>query len=399
MVTGESVIYAAGWVQIADDFNKEEAMKKIAKIQNRKRSGDAVSRRLALQALGFSVLSPLTADAELMEEFQAEKSSAHTRFLFVTDTHYLAQKENPTLMDEASAAVCRRLVQTMNQLAGTEIPQYAGGGLVDGIQGVIHGGDLIDSGDKRGKLYDQMSKTEFQRFETDFGLTGRDGLLQYPVYEIHGNHDGPQGDTIAVDGIKRRNKQRLGLGHRSTNGLHYSWDWGNVHFVNLGIVVGESGNDLQRRRYHPLGSLRFLKKDLKRMDDPDRPIVITHHIDIARYCLPYQSDEERFLKMEWHPQDVQSYYQAVQEHRVIAGLFGHTHARNVYGWDGTKSRQPFDKSRIDLFNGDNASHFAGQKQAFLYMDIGPKRMIVREIATSDAWRNYRWSDQVWGKTI
>ena len=25
----------------------------------------------------------------------------------------------------------------------------------------------------------------------------------------------------------------------SESGLHYSWDWGHVHFVNLGIVVGE----------------------------------------------------------------------------------------------------------------------------------------------------------------
>ena len=36
-----------------------------------------------------------------------------------------------------------------------------------------------------------------------------------------------------------RSQRRTGLKNVSPNGLHYSWDWAGVHFIALGIVVGE----------------------------------------------------------------------------------------------------------------------------------------------------------------
>ena len=357
------------------------------------------TRRASLQKLcrfmAPTLLSPLA-----IRKLAAQPRSSHpgrdaVRFFFVTDTHYLAQKESPDQMDGTSASICRRLVETLNQLDGQTIPDHAGGGQVGEVRGVIHGGDVVDSADKRGPVYDRMSATEFAAFQRDYGLTGQDGLLHYPVYEVYGNHDGPHGDTLVIEGIKARNRRRPGLAHVSDNGLHYSWDWGGVHLINLGIVVGQSGPNLQRRRYAPMDSLDFLRQDLARLSDQRQPIVLTQHIDVTRHSHPYTQDEERFLNMEWHPQDVQAFYQTIRPYHVLGDFFGHTHVRNVYGWNGSQQRQPSGDAAVTVFNGDNASHFSGDKQAFFYVEIQNAKMLVREVITSDGWNTFQWSPQVW----
>lgn len=363
------------------------------------RSGPLVSRRSALRTLGAAAAAPLWAGRSSFAGLPAAAPDA-VRFFFVTDTHYLARRDAPSEMDETSAGVCRRLVETLNALPGEAIPAHAGGGTVGVIRGVLHGGDVVDSADKRGEPYRAMQVTELAAFERDYGLTGGDGLLRYPVYEVHGNHDGPRGDTPVVDGIRRRNKNRVGLANVSANGLHYSWDWGRVHFVNLGIVVGEEREGLQRRRYAPLDSLAFLRDDLREtVGDSGRPVVVTHHVDAARYAVPYQRDEERFLNMEWHPQDVGSFFDAIRPYNVVADLFGHTHVRDVYGWEGGTQKLPFTEGGVDLFNGDNGSHFGGGAQAFLYFEISGSELTVREVKTTDGWRTREWSDRVWAKAI
>jgi hypothetical protein len=191
-----------------------------------------------------------------------DAASLPVAFFLVADTHYLANKDEPELLDQKSRDVTSRLIDTLNRLPGATIPETAGGGMVAIPRGVIHAGDLIDSGDKNGKVLEQMQATEWKGFVADYGLSGQDGRLKYPVYEVHGNHDGPQGRGLAIDGIVERNKRRPGVKNTSANGLHYSWDWGPVHCVNLGIVVGQVKSVTQRRRYNPLDSLDFLIDDL-----------------------------------------------------------------------------------------------------------------------------------------
>lgn len=228
-------------------------------------------------------------------------------FSLVGDTHYLANKESPGEMFADSAAVTSQLVNTLNQLPGKAITAEAGGGEVAPLNGVIHAGDLIDTGDKSGGPHEKMQQTEWEAFTADFGLTGKEGKLKFPVYEVHGNHDGPRGTGIAIDGIQERNKKRAGVKNVSANGQHYSWDWGTgenqVHFINLGIVVGSNQDKSQPRRYNPLASLEFLKEDLAAsVGDSGRPIVITHHIDVQRYSTPCDMDGKNSGK-EWHPCD------------------------------------------------------------------------------------------------
>ena len=105
----------------------------------------------------------------------------------------------------------------------------------------------------------KMQQTEWAAFTDAYGLTGKDGKLKVPVYEVHGNHDSPRGDGLAVKKIAERNKARPGVTNVSKNGVHYSWDWGGLHFVCLGIVVGQVADLARKRRYDPLGSLEFLE--------------------------------------------------------------------------------------------------------------------------------------------
>ncbi len=355
------------------------------------------SRRQSLRQLGCAAASAMVGafpSGTAVADGHRDKLS----FCFVTDTHYLARKDQPDELDERSATVCRRLVETLNALEGEVIPTAAGGGAVHGIQGVIHGGDIVDSADKRGAVYDRMIATEFAAFEADFGLSGGDGLLKYPVYEVHGNHDGPQGDTLVVEGIRRRNRDRPGLTDISENGLHYTWEWGQVRFINLGIVAGESADGRQRRRYAPLGSLPFLRQILQKYQSAERPLVITQHIDVARYSLPWTADEDRFLQHEWHPQDVQEFHQLLESRGLVTDFFGHTHSRSIYGWDGSKERQSLQANCIKAFNGDNSAHFAGDKQAFFYVEILPGSLMVREVFTDDAWQSHGWTPEVWNVT-
>jgi len=319
----------------------------------------------------------------------AENDKARTAFFLVGDTHYLADRDRPTQLQTTSQEVCGRLVEVLNRLPGESIPAEFGGGEVDQPKGVIHAGDVIDSGDKGGTLHAQMQRTEWSAFEADYGLKGGDGRLKWPVYEVHGNHDSPRGDGYAVEQIKARNKQRPGLTNISENGLHYSWDWGGVHFVNLGIVVGQATNPNRRRRYAPLDSLPFLIADLKEhVAERPRPVVLTHHIDVARYSTGCEPQAEPGSK-EWDSCDVQGYYAALKRYPIAAILYGHTHVRNVFRWNG----QPGSKSPegIPVFNNDNSSHFHDRKQALLYFEIDDKELVAREYSTQDAWQSGQWT--------
>lgn len=312
-------------------------------------------------------------------------------FFLVGDTHFLANQGTLSRLDERSAAITGRLIDTLNRLPGTAIPARAGGGTVRAPRGVIHAGDCIDSGDKADL---RMQRTEWAAFADGFGLTGSDGRLKVPVYEVHGNHDSPRGDGLAVKEIARRNRTRPGVTNVSPNGVHYSWDWGGVHFVNLGIVVGSVAEVKRRRRYAPLDSLAFLVSDLKdKVGDSGRPVVLTHHVDVLRYSHPLPVDDKRAAAMEWDPADVKGFHDAIAGYNVAAILYGHTHTRNVYRWDGT--RRPA-TTGMPVFNVHKSGHYSGPQQALFYVEVRPGgALTAREYATTDGWATGAWTPQTW----
>jgi hypothetical protein len=352
---------------------------------------DRLSRRKLLSLAGAGAAA-VSIPAVWARARDAAADADRVCFFFVSDTHFLADKDNPDRLDERSATANRRLIDVLNRLPGTAIPADAaggaGGGVVAAPRGVIHGGDLIDTGDKTGPAAAAMQRTDWKACTDAFGLDGTDGRLRYPVYEIHGNHDGPRGTGLVIDGIIDRNKRRPGLAGTSPNGLHYSWDWGPVHFVNLGIVVGAVPEVTRRRRYNPLASLDFLRRDLQEhVGRSGRPVVLTHHVDVARYTTPCDPAAP-FANKEWDPCDVAAYYQLAREYNVVAVLYGHTHARAVFKWDGRSTKSA---AGLDVFNVDESSHFLTNAHGLFYFELTDRRMTVREYATKDNWQTAAWS--------
>jgi predicted phosphodiesterase len=341
----------------------------------------------------FLQTTALTAGSLSCSAHAAENPPA-VEFFLVGDTHYRAQESSPGSMMEASKTTNARLVTWLNTLPGTVVPVSAGGGQLSNPHGVIHAGDLIDSGDKNGGPYPEMQKTEWKAFKDDWGLNGGDGTLRWPVREVHGNHDSPNGTGLVIDGIKERNTRRAGLCKVSENGLHYSWDWHGVHFVNLGIVVGEVASVKRKRRYAPMGSLDFLISDLaEHVGKTGKPVVITHHVDMMRYAAPCADAE--VVKKEWDYADVQAFYEALKPYRIAAILYGHTHVRNIFRWNGGSRPTPEDPQAIPVFNTDNAAHFNSSAQALLHFTISHQETLVREFHTTDAWATAAWREQVW----
>jgi cytolysin (calcineurin-like family phosphatase) len=203
-------------------------------------------------------------------------------------------------------------------------------------------GDVIDDGD-RGINGRKISAEQYQFFLSDFGLDGSDRLLKYPVFEGWGNHDGPpagkekNGFSFQAQ-LKQRNQTRLGKGLISSvsdNGLHYSWDWADVHFVQLNLYPA----DQQRDGVHyspvwhdPQGSLSFLKKDLaQKVGQSGRPVVLMSHCGF---------DTDWWTKEDWA-----DLYQAAKAYNIVLYLGyadrpGPSRWRPVQTWRGTPPRSP-----------------------------------------------------------
>lgn len=134
-------------------------------------------------------------------------------------------------------------------------------------------------------------------------LTGTEGKLNFPVYETFGNHDGGPKSLVRT-AIKERNRGRAGLTEVSENGLHYSWDWNNIHIVSLGISPGTT-----KRPYDPEHSSEFAAKDLaKHVGRSGRPVILLHHFGF-----------DKGHSLGWWPEEWRTaYYDLIKDYNAIA---------------------------------------------------------------------------------
>ena len=152
-------------------------------------------------------------------------------------------------------------------------------------------------------------------FRSDYGFAG-EGRLPYPIFEAYGNHDITNGRSLVTDNIRRRNQHRLGL-NLSSSGLQSSWDWGGIHFINLGLYPGE------RKEAH--GSLDFLKSDLASLSNPRQPLVLFH-----QYGFDWFSTMEDW----WTDSERDAYFETIKTYNVAAIFTGHWHAPGRILWNG-----------------------------------------------------------------
>jgi cytolysin (calcineurin-like family phosphatase) len=237
-------------------------------------------------------------------------SARHDSFFFlvVSDSHY----------GKSDRAKNIATVARLNRMEGAGLPGWLTGKVGKPL-GVIHCGDVLDS----------PSDSAYRMFEEDYGLTG-EARLKMPVYETFGNHDGGLAQTVRQATI-RRNPMRPGLAAISENGLHYSWDWNGVHFVNLGSYPGNEWIDscgwchyFKDPFREPLYSRNFLRHDLARnVGASGRPVVLVQH---------YGWDD--FSKLWWTRPDMDSLAEVIRPYHVIGIFHGHSHAVEHRTWNG-----------------------------------------------------------------
>ena len=250
--------------------------------------------------------------------FRTQDAAAPGEFTFfvVTDTHYTPEP--------ASYAGVRTVIDAMNWLPGTAYPE-AFGGTVRTPRGVIHGGDMLDDG------MGPTAAAVWQVFTSDFGVNG-EGRVCYPVFEIVGNHDGGDGGA-PQEGVRARNRERRGLAAVSDNGLHYSWDWDDVHFVALNKFSG-SGPDPERPFNQPWndpgGSLEFLAADLGARGG-GKPVILLQHYGFDDFSAGWGW---------WSPRDRARTWDAIRDFNVVAYLHGHTHGMTFMKWRGDEIHGP-----------------------------------------------------------
>jgi cytolysin (calcineurin-like family phosphatase) len=303
----------------------------------------------------------------------ASPAGRDVTFLSISDTHYDAF-ENEDRNDRVRGTVLQ-----MNAIAEVAWPEKLGGGRIARPRGVVALGDLIDDGDRKLEGKHQTPR-QWAGFVADFGLDGTDGLLKYPVFEGWGNHDGPPegkerfGFSVQAE-LKKRNlaRKRKGLlTNLSENGLHYSWDWDDVHFVQLNLYPADRQHADVRYSpvwHDPQGALTFLKKDVaERVGTSGRPVVLMSHCG---------------FDTDWcHPDDWKVVYAAMKPYRVVLYLYGHT---------GTGFREWAPEGEPRRWMTINDGH--GDVGFFVVQIRGERMRFAYRLRGKDGW-GWKWEKEV-----
>jgi hypothetical protein len=214
----------------------------------------------------------------------------------------------------------RAMVQVINGLPGTDFPA-ALGGKVEEPRGILIQGDLIDDG-ARNEEY----PVQWANYTADFGVHG-EGRCRFPVFDGVGNHD-LNPDLFVYKQIAARNQARLQLGlirQVSENGYHYSWDWEDIHFVQLNLFCGDHWHgeaDTYGPVHDPMLSREFLIKNLREnVGTSGRPVVVIQH---------YRPIDENW----WTHLAADGFHQVLQDYNVILILVGHQGGGPDNTWRG-----------------------------------------------------------------
>ena len=272
-----------------------------------------------------------------------EPAPGKLTFFVVSDTHYG--------LDWRVEPVVQALVDKMNFLPGTLLPEKVGGSVIRTPRGVIHLGDITNDG----------KEPQWNAFVRDFGLTG-ENRLAYPVFELFGNHDGGAEQPVRK-GILERHRVRPGLVARSANGVHRSWEWEGIRFIDLNISVGTT-----TRPYDPQDSLGFLQEELARLKDPRQPLILLQHFGFdKRHGLPWWPEAWRV-----------KYYDTIKDYNVVGIFHGHDHQTDIFRWKD-----------IDIYDAPHVRNADATDKpishGFFVVQIDGGQLVVAERTIDDTW--------------
>jgi hypothetical protein len=264
-------------------------------------------------------------------------------------------------------------LRTMNALPGDSFPH---GGVVPEPRGVLVAGDLVD---------DPGNRANWELYKELFDPRG-DALLRFPVYEVAGNHDlgtdsVQDGWTYVQEELIQRNQHRPGPLRFDPNGYHYSWDWGDVHFIALNVFPGSVPRpvyDNPSPWNHPRSSLDFLLDDLLRqVGTSGRPVILLWHYGLRGWGL-----EEW-----WTTADLDALKEVLAPYNIALILHGHEHRYERYTWEGYDVIMA-PAPQVDRMEGESESRPKG----FLVVRIHENRLETAHHGV-EGW------EEVWSKPL
>ncbi len=174
-------------------------------------------------------------------------------------------------------------------------------------RGIIIAGDNTQNG--------QISPiNEIQMYRNALGAIDNNFISQEHVFDGLGNHDPAEEIELGFASL-RRNTVLTGR-----QGIHYSWDWHDVHFVYLNLFPGVAP-DGNKDNLNPDNSLGFLANDLAlNVGNSKRPVVLIHH-----YGFDPLSIGNRNNQLWWTEQQRNDYMNTIQPYNVVAIFSGHEH--------------------------------------------------------------------------
>lgn len=267
----------------------------------------------------------------------------NVRFLATADPQYDATDKFSCTFEEKSKGCDPGDLIDANATLGTMVSLISHDPT---IRGAVIAGDLVQNGQKR----------EFDTYKDQLG-----GLSRF-FYDGFGNHDPRSRDLwlcdfttdtkcrdplyILNDIGSRKHATRLtnsggsltaqAVGVNTAKNFHYSWDWHDVHFVQLNMFPGDTKGGYEA--HDPLLSLSFLRNDLAAaVGSSGRPVVLIHHFGFDCFSFGALQSTNAAAKCyvktggsnpgdEWWT-DAQrtDYWNLLSDYNVAAIITGHYH--------------------------------------------------------------------------
>ena len=230
-------------------------------------------------------------------------------------------------------------------------------------RGILVSGDLTMN-TKRSEL------DQYKNYMSGFTRFAYDGTGNHDCYnpthkQIVGCKLKPS-SCIIPEGIRNDVKERKRTTPR-TGGKehHYSWDWCDVHFVQLNLYPGngkgQKGTHDKTAVYYrcPFEALAFVEEDLRiNVGNSGRPVVLIHH-----YGFDSFSRETTW----WTDAEINAYWNVLAGYNVATIVTGHLHTAAGENW----WKQPW-KRPVGLTNGpDSIPTFiaGGARNGGYYIDM------------------------------
>ena len=219
-------------------------------------------------------------------------------FILCNDTHYGWHVEDDAHDDYDELLA---VVTDLNTIVGVSYPEVLTG-VVETPLFVIHPGDALHD--------DYGYPTSYNTFILHYGSDGTDGVLDYPLYLGHGNHDSEDAMTALV--VSRHGAR------------HYRYSAGGIHFICCDLfpqsltTVGDYYRD-------STCTIPWLEHQLSLIGKNDRVILFQHYD--YQTTFGFNHDDYNW----WGTTDADELLTVIEDYNVIAILHGHDHGTVLPG--------------------------------------------------------------------